>query len=243
MLLSIIIRTWNRLEYTIRTIVSISEHCGLPKDRYEIICVDQNSNDGTKEWLRDASCCGYYPIKPIILSENVGDGCGMNVGFSAAKGEFFAQHDNDIELITPYYYAKLISLYKGLEFNRIKLCALSGSHKQGINLESTPMRFARERHGHTFFRHGIHDVHYSSWVTASFIFRKEFSSLEFTKGMCNSWCGEWFDRGYENILCDDLKFWHIDSDSEGGEYVQEQYKKFPTYTYIKRHYRPFLKVK
>jgi len=243
MRLSIIIRTWNRLEYTIRTIVSISEKSGLNRNSYEIICVDQGSTDGTSEWLRSVVDDGYYPIRPLLFSKNVGDGLGMAAGIKIARGDFVAQHDNDILLSTGAYYRKMIEIYESLEKD-FKLCALGGIHKQGITEDSAPFRFARNRDPEINFWRIIEekkiDFVQTAWCTGSFIFRKSFAELQFNKGMCNSFCGEWFDRGYENILCKNLKFWHIDSTSKGGEYVTKQAKKFPNYSYIKRHYKNFI---
>lgn len=243
MKLSIIMRTFDRLEYTIRSIISIDENCGLPKDQYEIICVDQNSADGTNEWLHSVSKDGYYPIVPVLLSENVGDGRGMNYGVSEAKGEFLAQHDNDIVLLSRSYYSRLISIYKKLEEENLKVCAVGGSHYQGVDYDSAPRRFARKRYDiikTKCFLEEEYDLVFSSWVTASFIFRREFSELEFNKGMTNSWCGEWWDRGNDNFLVENLKFWHIDS-GETGAHVQRQAEKFPNYSYVRKHYKPFIK--
>lgn len=242
MKLSIILRCFNRLEYTIRTIVSVDENCGLSKDDYEIICVDQNSSDGTKEWLTFNSKEGYYPIKPFLLSENIGDGRGMQAGINIAKGEFIAQHDNDLELITPNYFFKLISVYRYLEERGYGVCAVSGSHKQGIDLEAKPHKFAKLRFSNNFLK--AEDERYSgylvSWVHGSFLFRRELTDeLKFNKGMCNSWCSSWWDRGYTSFNCKNINFWHIDS-GESGVHVKKQAEKFPLYNYIEKNYRKFL---
>lgn len=226
--------------------MSIDENCGLDKSDYEIICIDQNSDDGTAQWLSSAMRDGYYPIRFIHLNENIGDGRGMNSGFEILSGEFFAQHDNDIVLLTNDYYKRLICIYESLEREGIKICALGGSHYQGVDYDSAPRRFARKRYDHIrtmgFCGADSYDLIISSWITASFIFRRKFSKHEFNKGMCNSWCGEWWDRGYDNFLVKNLNFWHIDS-GETGAHVQKQYDKFPSYSYVKKHYKPFINLK
>lgn len=45
---SIIIRTYNRLEYLMQTLYSIEKS---KYKNYEVIIVNNNSQDGTKEWL------------------------------------------------------------------------------------------------------------------------------------------------------------------------------------------------
>jgi len=247
-------RCWNRLEYTVRSIISISELSGLDRSEYEILCVDQNSTDGTREWLKHAYSEGYYSVVPVLLEENVGDGLGMNYGIKVAEGEFICQHDSDCELVTPNYYKHLIDLYEALEKEGHKICALGGSHKQGLEIDSAPFRFGRQRYGDRNFIHLsgkevnkgsdvylFTRIYMAAWVTASFIFRKKFGEeLEFGKGMCNSWCGHFWDLGYTNFICESIKFYHIDS-GETGAHIQKQYDKFPSYSYIFRHYRNFIK--
>ncbi len=244
MKLSIILRSWNRLEYTIRTIVSIDKNCGLSKDDYEIICVDQNSTDGTREWLTFNHKEGYYPIVPLLLGENVGDGLGMKVGINVAEGQFMVQQDNDLELITSDYYRKLIEVYEYLEEKKYKVCAVSGSHVQGINLKAAPHQFAKLRYSNNFLdsKNKDYSGYFVSWVHGSFIFRKKLiEELNFDKRGCNSWCSWFWDEGYTSFNCKNINFYHIDSSSEGGEYVKKQADKFPSYKFIFRHYKKFLK--
>ena len=241
MKLSIIIRTWNRLEYTIRTIASIDEKCGLKKEEYEIICVDQGSKDGTVEWLKFNSKEGYYPLVPIFCKDNTGDGGGMRIGADAARGEFIAQHDNDLEIVTPEYYLALIEMYKSLEFKN-KVCGVGGSHLQGINFDSAQIKFGEKRRNLNFRKESTF-VYPVAWLTASFICRKKFADEYPKKLHCNSWLSYWWDKEYNNFLCRYLNFWHIDSDHKNGAHVQKQHDKFPSYTHVFTHYSPFIKEK
>lgn len=50
---SIIILTYNQIEYTKLCIESIRKF--TPKNKYEIIIIDNNSSDGTVEWLKGQS--------------------------------------------------------------------------------------------------------------------------------------------------------------------------------------------
>lgn len=243
MKLSIILRCFNRLEYTIRTIVSIDENCGLSKDDYEIICVDQNSSDGTREWLAFNARERYYPIVPFLLSKNIGDGRGMQAGINIAKGDFVAQHDADIKLITPDYYKKLISVYEYLEKKSYKVCAVSGSHIQEIDLEARPHQFAKLRFPNNFLdsRNKDYSGYFVSWVHGCFVFKRDLiDELNFDKRGCNSWCSTFWDKGYISFNCENINFYHIDS-GETGAHVQKQHDKFPSYDYVKRHYRGFIK--
>ena len=84
--LSIILVTYNQLEYTQMCIRSIKENM-LP-NTYEIIVVDNFSHDGTREWLMDQNNF------KCIFNEN-------NKGFPAAcnQGVAIAEKDNDIFLL------------------------------------------------------------------------------------------------------------------------------------------------
>ena len=241
MRLSIIIRTWDRLEYTIRAIISIERNCGIPKEDYEIIVVDMGSEDGTRQWLF-YNQFGFYRIQSVVpLTENIGDGKGMQMGIQMARGEFIAQHDNDIELDHPGYYAKLIELYEKLETSGHRVCAIGGAPVQGPSLDDAPMRFGKQRYeGNQGIKCGTHHLYQVAWVRAAFVFRQRFTEVAFGAGMCNSWCGEWFDRGYENLLDVDAKWWHIDSSPKGAEYVKRQFEKHPKYDHVKKHYSRFI---
>jgi len=221
--------------------VSIDKNCGLSKDEYEIICVDQNSSDGTKDWLSFNSKEGYYPIVPFLLSENIGDGRGMQAGINIAKGDFIAQHDNDLELVTSDYFLKLILLHKNLEKEGFDVCAVSGSHVQGIDLGAKPHKFARLRYLNNLWigNDKENSGYFVSWVHGSFIFRTKLTELKFNKRMCNSWCSTWWDRGYTSFNSLGINFWHIDSGQSGG-HVKKQAEKFPTYKYVKKNYRRFM---
>ncbi|MDU4659531.1 MAG: glycosyltransferase, partial [Clostridium butyricum] len=83
---SIVILTYNQLEYTKVCINSIRKYNSA--DNCEIIIVDNNSTDGTVEWLKDQE-----DIKYILNNENRGFPAGCNQGIE------LSQKDNDIFLL------------------------------------------------------------------------------------------------------------------------------------------------
>ncbi len=83
---SIVILTYNNLEYTKVCINSIKKYNGY--DNCEIIIVDNNSTDGTAEWIKEQE-----GIKYILNEENKGFPIGCNQGIGVAK------RDNDIFLL------------------------------------------------------------------------------------------------------------------------------------------------
>ena len=68
---SIIILTYNQIEYTKLCIESIRKF--TPKNKYEIIIIDNNSSDGTVEWLK-----GQSDIKSVYNNKNLGFPKGCN---------------------------------------------------------------------------------------------------------------------------------------------------------------------
>ena len=76
---AIITRAYNRLEYTIQCIRN--SHLMAEGHDYEHIIIEQNSTDGTKEWLRSMTKESFYPLKVKYNKINSGDAGGMRDGF------------------------------------------------------------------------------------------------------------------------------------------------------------------
>lgn len=107
---NIIIRAFNRLEYTSLTIREIDRLAGY--DNYKIIVIDNASSDGTTQWLKSLMVEGYYKIKPIFLTENSGDFGGTKIGYDNLDSdcEYTMQWDNDCPPITENFLQKVVSV-------------------------------------------------------------------------------------------------------------------------------------
>ena len=91
-LVSIIMLTWNALEYTKKCVASIEANTEIP---YEIIFVDNGSKDGTKKYLK--SLVKENPnYKLINNSKNMGFAAGNNQGVKKAGGEYVLILNNDV---------------------------------------------------------------------------------------------------------------------------------------------------
>ena len=86
---SVIIPTYNRKHTLKRAIQSVYMQ-SLPP--FEIIVVDDGSNDGTKEWVRQK-----YPNVKYIYQENSGVSSARNKGIKIARGDWIALLDSDDE--------------------------------------------------------------------------------------------------------------------------------------------------
>jgi len=89
--IDIVLVTYNRIEFTKKTISSIIEKTILP---YRLIVVDNNSTDGTREFLIDLK--KREKIGQLILNpKNYGLGKALNQGFEFVKSDKFVTVDND----------------------------------------------------------------------------------------------------------------------------------------------------
>ncbi len=89
---SIIILTFNQLEYTKGCMKSIQKHTPEP---HEIIFVDNGSTDGTLRWLRKLTQENKnYTL--IENKENLGFAKGCNQGIETSRGEFILLLNNDV---------------------------------------------------------------------------------------------------------------------------------------------------
>jgi GT2 family glycosyltransferase len=96
---AIITPAFNRLEYLTRCVNSVRQNTHFP---YEHIIVNNNSTDGTKEWLdwvTSKSSDYFSKVKPLHLPENLGGWGGIIAGAKIADNpDYIVQLDNDMEV-------------------------------------------------------------------------------------------------------------------------------------------------
>ena len=97
---SIIILTYNNLIYNHICLDSIRKY--TTENTYEIIVVDNNSTDGTREWLKEQK-----DIKLILNDENVGFPKGCNIGIAASEKENDILFLNNDTIVTPRWLDNL----------------------------------------------------------------------------------------------------------------------------------------
>lgn len=98
--IAIITRAYNRLEYTSLCIREIEKKIGNVD--YEHIIIEQNSSDGTKQFLNSLLREGYYNLKVKFNDHNSGDAVGMHEGFQMIDDDtnYIMQFDNDCHPLT-----------------------------------------------------------------------------------------------------------------------------------------------
>lgn len=106
---NILLITFNRKEFTKKTIESILERT---KCEYQLIVVDNNSTDGSKKYLKKLKFAGK--IDALILNkENLGLERALNIGFQIAKTTpYFITVDNDCIApdLSPCWLTQMIDL-------------------------------------------------------------------------------------------------------------------------------------
>ncbi|GFZ33515.1 hypothetical protein CSC2_40410 [Clostridium zeae] len=96
---SIIILTYNNIEYTKKCIDSIRKFADHLD--YEIIVIDNNSSDETKDWLKSCD-----DIRCIFNESNMGFPKGCNQGINIATGDSVLLLNNDV-IVTPRWLNNL----------------------------------------------------------------------------------------------------------------------------------------
>ena len=106
MKLSIIVCVYNEIK-TIKEILKKIDDTVLPKPySKEIIIIDNDSNDGTKEFLKKNKFNENYKI--IFQNKNFGKGNSVIKGINEASGDLIVFQDADLEY-EPDNYANLIT--------------------------------------------------------------------------------------------------------------------------------------
>ena len=92
-LASIVILTYNRLEYLKHCLASVVDKAGY--EPVEIIVVDSGSSDGTRQYLLEL--LAQNRIQQVVLnSSNRYAGAAVNQGFKLARGQFLIRSDDDM---------------------------------------------------------------------------------------------------------------------------------------------------
>ena len=132
---SIVIRSWNALDYLKLTYESAMS--GLdPSLRCEVICVDDNSNAPTREYLASIACDTL-----ILNRKKRGVTGGTSQAHRIAQGRYVAILDSDV-ILPRCWLAGLIS-----DLQRYGGAIISSARFSGLRLPSTqePLRFAWNR--------------------------------------------------------------------------------------------------
>lgn len=105
--ITIIILCWNQLEYTKRCIESLYENT---PNGFQLILVDNNSTDGTLEYLREVSK-QHDNVAIIHNNQNLGFAIANNQALEVAIGEYICFLNNDTILL-PNWLDEMYRVFK-----------------------------------------------------------------------------------------------------------------------------------
>ena len=90
---SVIVPTYNRLD-EIRELIASLEEQSLPKERFEVIIVDDGSTDDTEQFIRKIQSEQKLNLS-FHKQDHKGPGPARNTGMEHAKGEYYIFVDSD----------------------------------------------------------------------------------------------------------------------------------------------------
>lgn len=132
MLTSIVIATFNKLDYTKQCIESIRQY--TQPGSYEIVVVDNRSTDGTVEWLSSQS-----DIRAVLNEENLGFPKACNQGIDVSSGDNILLLNNDT-IVTKNWLTNLIAgLYSDSDVGAVGSVTNSCSYGQAIPVSYTSL--------------------------------------------------------------------------------------------------------
>ena len=117
---TIIVPSFNRQE-EIRELLSSVEKLDFPRDRFELLIVDDGSTDNTMEYLWEYHKNAKFKLR-FVDQENLGPGAARNTGMKNARGDFFIFIDSDC--MVPPHWLKTID--EELNSDTSEACAFGG---------------------------------------------------------------------------------------------------------------------
>jgi len=129
---SIIMPAYNEVDFVLKSIASVQQQFGDLCDDYEIILVDDGSNDGTGKLVQSLK---PSKVKVVSYGENKGKGFAFRTGFNKVTGEYTFLVDSDLEI----FPRELRAYFEALQSSDVVIG--SKRHPQSIVRTPTMRRF------------------------------------------------------------------------------------------------------
>lgn len=169
LLYSIIIPTYNRRNIVFRTIQSILIQSYT---NYEIIVIDDGSNDGTAQFLGKIACNSKFHL--ITLGENFGVNIAKNIGAINAKGDYLIFLDSDDSFLD---FQSLMTLNHEIEVNNFPKVAMFSCINMYNNLTGNSINQSRKLDFKEYFCNSVKGEY------LPVILRKEFLKVKFNESI------------------------------------------------------------
>jgi len=98
---SIVVLNWNSRAHLVNCLASIRRQTCRS---FELICIDNGSKDGSREWLATLDLAAHVqaPARTLFLPVNTGFAAGMNTGLRMARGTWLMPLNVDIVLAADF---------------------------------------------------------------------------------------------------------------------------------------------
>jgi glycosyltransferase involved in cell wall biosynthesis len=103
--ISVILATYNRSESLKTTLETFLRLSGPPELRWELVVVDNNSTDATREGIETFARKAMFPVR-YLFERTQGRAAALNAGIGAVNGHVIAFTDDDV-LLHPDWLASL----------------------------------------------------------------------------------------------------------------------------------------
>ncbi len=143
--IAIVVVTYNRLEYTKKTIARLLED---PAEEFDLYLWDNASTDETPEYLKDAIKDPRI-VEVVLSKENVGQTGAMNYAWAKTKAELVGKLDNDC-LVTPGWTRILAETHK--DISNLGVVACWHYFPEDFDYEDAKHKI-QTFNGHQIFRH------------------------------------------------------------------------------------------
>jgi glucosyl-dolichyl phosphate glucuronosyltransferase len=109
-MISVVVCTYNRCEVLKRTLKSLAEMELPPDFSWELLVVDNNSTDATREYVGSLSKECRIPLRYLFESQQ-GMSFALNAGIKGAKGEIVAFTDDDVR-VDPHWLTRIAEAFE-----------------------------------------------------------------------------------------------------------------------------------
>jgi GT2 family glycosyltransferase len=233
-MVSIILPLFNQLDCTVQCLESIE---AFTPEEHEIIFVDNGSDDGTEEWLKEHLKPNYRLIKN---NKNFGYPVACNQGARLAQGEYLLFLNNDVIVSKEWLKGLLEGIKSAVDIGCVGPMTNYISGRQQLNSTDTYDSIFKYQTFAENYRKAHKGLYIPLWRIVGFcmlVKKSVFDELggfdeRFTPGNFedDDFCLRLYERGYRNLMVCDVFVHHHGSKSHDmttfKELLDTNQKKF-----------------
>jgi len=151
----IVIPTFNRRRPLERALRALKRQ-DYPRGKYEVIVVDDHSNDGTKAMIEEFVKKSDLKISYYVNGRTKGQAVARNTGFQKAAAEFVASTDDDME-VAPDWISRGLSYFTDPGIAAVEGCTVSEAKDADPFSHNVSMAGGTYGTGNMFYRKAVLD--------------------------------------------------------------------------------------